>query len=430
MTRTLVHSREDSLFQALVIAALCLEIVVFIEPAPVDAIILLGLLVGLGLRKFSFEGMGTLPLVSLVAFCLANLVSMYDPLDPERAVFYVLVTLYLVASWFFFVGLAGRYGKPFMATMINAYCIAGLVSALLGIAGYFHLVPFWQQLLLADRARGFFKDCNVYGPFLVPPAIFALSRVVDGRIPWREKAAPVLMIVTSFMAMFLSFSRACWANCGIAAGIYLCGQLAFPGLRRELSPKELRSRIRIGAAVVVGGVLAVGLLMLTSAVSDMVEKRVTSNGLQYYDRIRFATQSIALDTAKERPLGIGPGQAEVMFDYATHSLYVRLLSENGVLGLLSLLVFILATMARCITVIQRGEDLWFREVNLIVLACIAGHLFNSFVIDTVHWRHIWFIYALPWAPVRLRKYPFRMAARSRAAMTGGHAFAAPGFTGR
>src|SRR3954447_10751228 len=58
MANTLVRSREDSLFQALVVVALVLEIVVFIEPAPVDAVILLGLIAGLVLRKLSFQGMG------------------------------------------------------------------------------------------------------------------------------------------------------------------------------------------------------------------------------------------------------------------------------------------------------------------------------------------------------------------------------------
>jgi hypothetical protein len=430
MTRTIARSGEDIFFQTLVIAALCLEIFVFIEPAPVDAVLMFALAAGLVLRKLAFHSMGTVPLMALIAFALANLISMYDPLDPERAVWYVLVTLYLIATWFFFVGLLGHYGKPFMTTMINAYSVAGFISALLGILGYFHLVPFWSQLLLQGRARGLFKDCNVYGPFFVPITLFALLRIMDGRVRWREKITPVVMLIPAVIAMFLSFSRACWLNWGMALAVFFSGQLVFSGLRRELSRQEIRTRIRIGAGVLITGVISIALLMLTPAVSDMLGKRLTSNGLQDYDRIRFATQSLAIATAEERPFGIGPGQAEVVFDYATHSMYVRLLSENGVLGLMALLVFIVATIARCTAVIQRAEDPWFREVNLIVLACIAGHLFNSFVIDTVHWRHIWFIYALPWAPVRLRRFAFGMAAAPRAAMTRAQVFAAPGFTGR
>jgi O-antigen ligase len=139
----------------------------------------------------------------------------------------------------------------------------------------------------------------------------------------------------------------------------------------------------------------------------MLSQRVTSTGLQDYDRVRFATQGLSLQIAEERPLGIGPGQAEEVLGYATHSMYLRILSENGITALLALLVFIGATMARALTVVRRGENQWFRELNLAVLACVAGHLINSIFIDTVHWRHIWFIYALPWAPARLRVSAWR-----------------------
>jgi hypothetical protein len=112
-------------------------------------------------------------------------------------------------------------------------------------------------------------------------------------------------------------------------------------------------------------------------------------------------------------------------------MYIRILSENGVVALLALLVFIGSTAVRSVSIIQRAEDPWFRQVNLVALACIAGHLVNSFVIDTVHWRHIWFIYAIPWAPVRLREYAL-LVTRSlpRVAPSPRTVFSTPGFTGR
>src|SRR5258708_39138186 len=129
------HTSEDGLLQALVCLAMLLEIVVFVEPAPVDAAMLfcLGLCVLLG--KFSLAAVGNLPLISLTVFALANLISMYDPLDPDRALWCVLVTLYLVGSWFFFVGLIDRYGQPIMARLINSYYFAGLLSAVLVVGG-------------------------------------------------------------------------------------------------------------------------------------------------------------------------------------------------------------------------------------------------------------------------------------------------------
>jgi len=232
---------------------------------------------------------------------------------------------------------------------------------------------------------------------------------MDSRSTLREKIAPVAVLIPSALAVLLCFSRACWINFVLALAVFLVGQVAFPGLRCQLSRRELQQRIRLGFGIVAVGVVSFLLLEAVPAVSDMMALRVTSNGLQDYDRVRFATQNLALETAKTHLLGIGPGQVELVFDYATHSMYVRILSENGIVALIAILVFILATAARSVRIIEQAEDPWYREVNLVVLACIAGHLVNSFVIDTVHWRHIWFIYALPWAPVRLRQYSVGLA---------------------
>jgi O-antigen ligase len=431
MTAAFARTREDVVFQWLVILALLLEIVVYIEPAPVDGVIIFCIAVALLLGKLSFRGLSMTPVVALAVFALANVVSMYDPLDPRRAVFYLLVTFYLVASWFFFVGVFGRYGKPFLGTAIDTYCFAGLISAVLGVGGYFGLIPFPDLLLLAGRARGLFKDCNVYGPFFVPMALFGFTRILDARAGLSEKVAPALVMGLAVLAMMLSFSRACWINFGVAAGVFLVGQVAFPGLRNQLSRPELRVRLWICGAVVGAAIIALALLTAVPSVSEMLSQRVTSNGLQNYDRTRFATQNLALEMAERRPLGMGPGQVELAFDYSTHSMYLRILTENGIIALLALLVFIGATIYRSIAVIGRAEDPWYKEINLVVLACIAGHLVNSLVIDTVHWRHIWFIYALPWAPVQFHDFRMRMAsAIPRVTVDRRATFGTPAYTRR
>ncbi|MDP9055405.1 MAG: hypothetical protein M3N93_14065, partial [Acidobacteriota bacterium] len=255
MVNTLERT-EDTIIRGLVVLAILLEIVVFIEPAPVDILLLLCLGAALILGKLSFPSLGVLPVVALVVFAMANLVSMYDPLDPERAVWYLLVTFYLVGSWFFFVGIAGRYGKPMVATMIDTYCIAGLISAILGIGAYFGLLPFQDQLLLAGRARGLFKDCNVYGPFFVPIVLFALTRIMDPRTLIREKIAPLTVLIPSALAILLCFSRACWINFVLALLVFLIGQIAFPGLRSQLSLREVRRRIALGAGILAVGAIA------------------------------------------------------------------------------------------------------------------------------------------------------------------------------
>src|SRR5579871_780218 len=269
----------ERLFQMLVIGSVLLEIVVFHEPAPVDAVIIFALGLGLFLGNLDFSTVTKWSVVCLAIFALANLLSMYDPLDITRAVWYVFVTVYLIASWFFFVGVIGRYGTGFMSVLIDTYCFAGLVSALLGIGGYFHVLPHQNLLLLQGRARGLFKDCNVFGPFLVPVVLFALTKLMNPKSAWPAKVSALVSFLAGVVAMLVCFSRACWLNLGVALAVFfgLHAVLAYSG-------KRLLPRIRTGILVVLAGALAAIVLMETPAVKDMLAVRVTENGLQKYDR--------------------------------------------------------------------------------------------------------------------------------------------------
>ena len=143
---------------------------------------------------------------------------------------------------------------------------------------------------------------------------------------------------------------------------------------------------------------ATAFILSLPAVQSMMAMRVTKSGLQDYDRVRFATQELALKTSLERPFGIGPGQVEVLFEISTHSMYLRILSENGYLGLAGFLAFVGVTLARSVRTTFEKPGSFRSDLSLVVSACIVGHLVNSFVIDTVHWRHIWIMYALAWMP--------------------------------
>ncbi len=124
---------------------------------------------------------------------------------------------------------------------------------------------------------------------------------------------------------------------------------------------------------------------------DVLLKRM---GIQPYDADRFATQVLARRTAFLQPLGIGPGQAEVVFEYATHNLYLRVLVENGwagFAGLVGLLVLSLLMVGRA-ALLERGGLLW-----RVALASLCGLLVTSCFIDSLHWRHLWFVLALVWS---------------------------------
>jgi O-antigen ligase len=144
-------------------------------------------------------------------------------------------------------------------------------------------------------------------------------------------------------------------------------------------------------------VVALVVMLSIPQVRQMIALRLGSDGLQTYDGDRFSTQTKALEMAIEQPFGIGPGQAEIAFDYSTHSTYLRLLSENGPLALSAFVALLALTLLRSIHGARTLKNNNWRIVMAITSASLAGYIVNSFVIDTVHWRHIWLFLALPWA---------------------------------
>lgn len=384
----------DKLLQGVVFAAILTEIVVLVEPAPVDLLLLLSALLALLFGKVSLRGLTPAPVCALIVFLVANVVSLYDPFDPTRALLYFAISIYLVVSWITLVGLVTFYGEGFVRKMLAIYIVAGVISSIFGVIGYFHLVPQYELFLLNGRAKGLFKDCNVYGPFFVPIALIAINFLLEAGQSALRRVTAAVALCTSLLAVLLSFSRACWMNTAVSLAVFLVLRYAV-----VLKTAAAKRKMVLQMALVFAALgCSIAFVLSLPAVQSMMAMRVTKSGLQDYDRVRFATQELALKTSLERPLGIGPGQVEVLFEISTHSMYLRILSENGYLGLAAFLVFVGATLARSLRMTFQRPRSFHSDLSLIVSACIVGHLVNSFVIDTVHWRHIWILYALAWMP--------------------------------
>ncbi|WP_344703110.1 O-antigen ligase family protein, partial [Salinicoccus jeotgali] len=121
--------------------------------------------------------------------------------------------------------------------------------------------------------------------------------------------------------------------------------------------------------------------------------------LQTYDEDRFSEQQKAIDYLELYPLGFGPGQSEEFLKQSTHSLYIRVFTENGFIGGLIIILFLITTLLRSL-VISRQAPEKYREFYKLVTICIIGIIFNSFFVDTLHWRHLWFLLAIPWMNIK------------------------------
>jgi len=189
---------------------------VFIEPSPYEFIgfvtIFLFGLTGLSLRP------ALAPLIVLLMLLNAGyVVALMQVIDDTSAVIWVLVSVFLAISAIFFAAMLGTNTEARLAWLLRGYVAAAVIVSLVAIAGYFRLFGSWSDaFVLYERARGTFKDPNVFGAFLVLPGLLAFERVLAGRL--RAVIASGGLLLVMLAALFLSFSRgawdsSCWPRC-------------------------------------------------------------------------------------------------------------------------------------------------------------------------------------------------------------------------
>jgi len=357
--------------------------VVMLEPAPYD--LLLAATVGIGplLAWPSIRPSLALPYLLGALLLLANGVSMVLMADLGHGVGFFGVTAYLLVSWALLVAWLDRFGPSLFRTVMNTYAIGAGVTAALAVLAYFGLAPGAALMLPDGRLQGLFKDPNVFGAFMVPAVVFAVARFETNRLRY------VVLIAVGILAILLSYSRGSWINLTLSL-------LTYAGLR--MMAGHVRPSLGKVLAAFVALVLLGGLLVVAfdhPAVSRMLEIRASTQG---YDDDRFANQAAALSLALEQPWGIGPGATEEHFTISAHSLYIRAFVESGLLGLWATLGLVLASLARAMWAALRVDEVDNQRMLAVIAAALAGAVLESAVIDSVHWRHLWVLLALAWAP--------------------------------
>ena len=112
--------------------------------------------------------------------------------------------------------------------------------------------------------------------------------------------------------------------------------LAVLPLRRGGSTRAL-----VLILVVLAGVGAVTATVVLTGQVDFVQERAR---FQSYDNDRFGAQKLGIEVAESKPLGIGPGQFEVLSPVSAHSTYIRAGAEQGLLGFLVVVVLLGGTL--------------------------------------------------------------------------------------
>jgi len=361
------------------------------EPAPYElymaGLIAVWALFGLRISQ------AIMPLVVLlITFNIGGMISMTQMADLKSTPLYLAVSMFLAFTAIFYAAVTDAQPNLFR-NIANAWVLAAVSTAFLGIAGYFHLLPGAEMFTKYDRAAGAFQDPNVFGPFLVFPGIYMLHRILTGGL--RDAAVwslPLLILVTG---IFLSFSRGAWGLFA-AATIVLVAALFL-----QSSSGRFRLRVAVMSVLAIVFVsLAILLALQLPGVSELFSTRAQL--VQEYDGARlgrFARYGYGFAMALENPFGIGPLVFGTIFGEDTHNIWLKTLMDYGWLGFVSYLGLILWTFAAGFRILFRDRP--WQPYLLCAYATLIGHVALGSVIDTDHWRHFYLLLGMVWGCIAL-----------------------------
>lgn len=395
-----------------VIGTIALWVVTFLggfvlrEPAPYElamVVVLSGWL--LSGPKFS-PAVGPLLLV-IVLFICGGLMATLMSDDFGEAIMYIAVTGFLALTAVFFAAVTAS-DPTRLATIANAYTASAVIVALLGIGGYFGVLP-GSLFTLYGRAKGTFQDPNVFGPFLVLPWAIALHAVLTRPLN-RSLIAIAVLAVLSF-GILLSFSRAAWGLAAFSgAGLYLI-------LFSMTQDRGERSRlILFGIAGTLALLAMIAIALSVDSISGMLLQRAKL--VQDYDTARlgrFARYSLGFQMVLDNPFGLGPLQFRNFFPEDEHNTYLKAFTTYGWLGGVAYLSLVVFTAVRLFPLIfQRRPWTWAAQCVFVVL---LGHMLMSAIIDTDRWRHLYLLYGLAWGLIAC-EYAWRSSAGRRLSTAG------------
>lgn len=348
------------------------------EPAPVDFVFMGSWFKRIIKGEFKWVSHPSLHL--LLAFILLNVFQIFYSVSFSRGLLFAGITVYTISLAFYF----SSYIKDekIWSEIKKFYLIAVYISAVVLVLMILFL--FIQGRL--GRPAGFFKDPNVAGAFIATGALYAMSKILFSER--KEIPKYVLIFLFLFISIILTFSRGSLLN--LLSGIFSLGLIS-------LITKRGKRFLAVLFITLLISIVSVPIIL------EVFKQSFRFRGAQWYDIYgRAIAWKAGIELFKAYPLGIGPGQFEhYSLDYqksvggpmlrltpSAHNLYLRVLTENGIVGfalIIGSMITILFAMTGLRRMIYSTDILW-------LFSCLVGIIVQSFVIDTLHWRHFWILF--------------------------------------
>jgi hypothetical protein len=280
---------------------------------------------------------------------------------------------------YYFLSITIRTRREFNSILWGYICtvLFSTLAVIVQKAGIIGDIGTWFQ---GVRAQGFFMDPNDFSPFLILAIVLLIEKAFSYDCFSIKYFAFCSLAGLVIGVLLAGMSRAAILNFGIVIVIYLFYTILYKKKYRQIT-------MLVG---VMGIIAAVLMLVVGDSILHYILIRFSDSTdvLQSYDTDRFFYQRQGILLGSTHLFGIGPGQFELHFGYATHNLFVRIIAENGWISFLFFAIGILYTLT--FLFYYRKKEVWNFPVYLF-LSVYIGVIINSFFLDTLHWRYLWFL---------------------------------------
>lgn len=303
---------------------------------------------------------------------------------------HMVITLYLAVFSVVLAAFVTKNPSRHLEIIWNGYFYGALIAATAAIIGYFELVPGAYDLFtLYDRARGTFKDPNVFAPYLVPAFLYCLHSLLTQKL---NRSFIALGLMSLFLVgILMSFSRGAWLLLVFSTTTYVV--IFF------LTASTQFQRIKTIALTLFSIIALIGVLgiaMQSNKVQDLFDDRMShAQSYDLGDQGRFSAHKKAANLILEKPLGIGALYFGYFYHHELpHNLYLSMYLTSGWIGGTVFLILIIATLVIGFLILFRRTP-WMHN-HAIAYSTFIGLAVESYIIDSDHWRQLYILMGVIW----------------------------------
>ena len=303
-------------------------------PVVTLAIIMMSSMLGIRARRLPTLGW---PELMMIGYLVASLLSIAYTSNDSLAIAYLLYDRVFVPMCLYTIVRLVEANEEELKQLLPAVVFLLVSQSVLGALSWIapDIVPSVWLGKVGERTIGSLRDPSTFGTTMIFCGMFVLHEGLDARHGWMRRISSVLLFVLALLMVFLTFTRAVW----------LAGLLAFVGalyIYRRFIKRILAVAVPAIIVLLASGLLtgpaelaryrlqsvqskesALSRLPVVYASVRMFEaKPLTGWGYGSFDRF---------DRQFQRPVGnlVYPRK-----DHASHNLYLTILAEQGIIGLI------------------------------------------------------------------------------------------------